>query len=164
MTGRSPGERRRQVLPGYALQNLTPRTQVGLFSLKSQEFGLDKGRTSEFKTSAAKSSLLFLSQKHHNNWQARVFKNDAWQNAQTIAVNEIFQGVILPETTEKVRLEFKPYIRFIWLTQMFWLIMTLYLVFPLLKLLSRRVFLNIEKFFMTGVRDLHKRHDNNLNQ
>ena len=52
-----------------------------------------------------------------------------WLEAKTIPVNGVFQGVLLPEGTQKVQLQFKPFVRFAWIAHVFWLLVLLVLAF-----------------------------------
>ena len=67
--------------------------------------------------------MLILSQKFHRDWQAQVFDQSGWVYAKTTVVNGVFQGVLLPQNAQRVRLEFKPYARYAWVAHVFWLIL-----------------------------------------
>ena len=81
---------------------------------------LDKGDMLEFNVTAGESSVFILSQKYHKDWQAQVQNGAGWQLAKTIVINGVFQGVLLPPNTQKVHLEFKPYVRLSWIAHLFW--------------------------------------------
>jgi hypothetical protein len=48
-----------------------------------------------------------------------------WQAAQTVELNGVFQGVLLPPETRRVRLDFKPLARYAWIAHVFWLLLLL---------------------------------------
>lgn len=94
---------------------------------------LDKGDLLEFDVQGSQSSLLILSQKFHRDWQAQVLTGSVWTEAKTVPVNEVFQGVLLPEGAQKLRLQFKPYVRFAWLAHVFWLLVLMALAYQALQ-------------------------------
>ena len=59
-------------------------------------------------------SLLFISRQYHDFWQAGG-KNGPLK---TVAVNDFYQGVLLPPGTEEVELRYRPWIRWSWIPQM----------------------------------------------
>jgi len=61
-----------------------------------------------------------LSQKFHRDWQAHVFGPLNWVPAKTTVINGVFQGVLLPDNTQRVRLKFKPYVRYAYIAHVFW--------------------------------------------
>ncbi|WP_127806782.1 hypothetical protein [Hydrogenophaga sp. NH-16] len=81
---------------------------------------LDRGDVLEFEVTPSVPSVLLLSQKFHRDWHARVYNRGGWRSAQTAEINGIFQGVILPSETFRVRLDFKPFARHAWLAHAFW--------------------------------------------
>lgn len=82
---------------------------------------LDQGDLLEFKVTPGAPSVLILSQKFHRNWQAKVFDQSGWVPTKTAVVNGVFQGTFLPKEAQRVRLEFKPYVRYAWISHVFWL-------------------------------------------
>lgn len=84
---------------------------------------LDKGDLLEFDLVAGPQSVFTLSQKYHRDWQAQVLEQSVWRSAKTVVINGVFQGVLLPPNTQKIRLEFKPYVRFAWIAHVFWMIL-----------------------------------------
>jgi hypothetical protein len=99
------------------LQLADPRRLLSHVPIKR----LDQGDLLEFELVPAASSVLILSQKFHRDWQAQTLNHSIWLPAKTIVVNGVFQGVLLPQDTHRVRLEFKPYSRFSWIAHIFWL-------------------------------------------
>ncbi|WP_416398646.1 hypothetical protein [Allohahella sp. A8] len=81
---------------------------------------LDEGDILEFEVAPMAPSVFLLSQKFHRDWQARAYINEGWQAAQTVEIDGVFQGVILPPETSRVRLDFKPLVRYAWLGHFFW--------------------------------------------
>jgi hypothetical protein len=84
---------------------------------------LDQGDLLEFEVTSGAPSVLFLSQKFHRDWKAQVFDQSGWVPAKTTVINGVFQGVLLPQNAQRVRLEFKPYTRYAWVAHVFWLIL-----------------------------------------
>ncbi len=71
-------------------------------------------------------SILILSQKYYPDWQAQVLVSNSWQKAETFYVNNVFQGVYLPEYTSGIQLRFEPFVRYAWIGHIFFL--TLFIV------------------------------------
>ncbi len=94
---------------------------------------LDKGDLLEFDVEAKESALLVLSQKFHRDWHAQVQTEAGWVEARTVPVNEVFQGVLLPEGAQKLRLQFRPFVRFAWLAHVFWLLVLTALAYQALR-------------------------------
>lgn len=84
---------------------------------------LDQGDLLEFEVTPGAPSVLFLSQKFHRDWKAQAFDQSGWVPAKTTVINGVFQGVLLPQNAQRVRLEFKPYARYAWVAHVFWLIL-----------------------------------------
>jgi hypothetical protein len=80
----------------------------------------DQGDILEFEVSSSQPSILVLSQKFHRSWQAQAYIQSKWKPARTAVVNDVFQGVILPPNTQRVRLEFTPWVRHTWIAHIFW--------------------------------------------
>lgn len=97
---------------------------------------INQGDYFEFDLSSATESLLILSQKYHRDWQAEVLTVTGWSIAKTVSVNDIFQGIILPNGAQKVTLHFEPKVRYMWIGHVFWIILLL-IIF--LKLVSCRL-------------------------
>lgn len=88
---------------------------------------VDKGDWLEYKIASIQPSVLVLSQKFHRDWTAEVLTPNGWRVAKVTEVNGVFQGVFLPAETSQVRLNFKPYSRYIWVGHFFWLFLILFL-------------------------------------
>lgn len=84
---------------------------------------LDQGDLLEFEVSSGEPSVMVLSQKYHRDWEAQTLVQTGWVSAKTTVINGVFQGVLLPQDAQLVRLEFKPYARFAWIGHVFWLIL-----------------------------------------
>jgi len=83
---------------------------------------LDQGDVLEFEvTPSSASSVFLLSQKFHRDWEARTYTNEGWLPTQTVEVNGVFQGVLLPQDTHRVRLDFRPLARYAWIAHVFWI-------------------------------------------
>lgn len=89
----------------------------------------DQGDALEFEIVPMTSAVLVLSQKFHRDWQANALTPQGWSSAQTIEVNGVFQGVLLPQDSTRVRLEFKPLVRYAWIAHVFWLLLLILLAF-----------------------------------
>jgi hypothetical protein len=77
--------------------------------------------------------LLVLSQKFYRDWHAEVLMPEGWVAALTLPVNKVFQGVVLPEHAQKVRLQFLPAVRFAWVAHVFWTLLAAMLVYRALR-------------------------------
>ena len=55
--------------------------------------------------------LSGISKKFHLDWKAQAFNQSGWVPAKTTVINGVFQGVLLSQNAQRVRLEFKPYAR-----------------------------------------------------
>lgn len=84
---------------------------------------LDQGNVLEFEVTPSASSVFLLSQKFHRDWEALAYTNGGWVAAHTVEVNGVFQGVLLPSETRRVRLDFKPLARYAWIAHVFWLLL-----------------------------------------
>lgn len=95
---------------------------------------LDQGDALEFAvTSSSDSSVFLLSQKFHRDWEARAYIDDRWQQAQTVEINGVFQGVMLPPEARRVRLDFRPLARYAWIAHVFWIFLFVLIVFWFLQ-------------------------------
>lgn len=90
---------------------------------------INKGDLLEFNVAKGEPSVFLLSQKYHKDWKAQVEIGPNWRPAKTVVINGVFQGVLLPADTHLLRLEFKPYIRFAWIAQVFWVILLILIGF-----------------------------------
>ncbi|NJD25023.1 MAG: hypothetical protein FIB06_06420 [Betaproteobacteria bacterium] len=84
---------------------------------------LDSGDVLEFEVKPSAPSVFLLSQKFHHDWEALAETNQGWQTVQTVEVNGVFQGVMLPQETRRVRLDFKPLARHAWIAHVFWVLL-----------------------------------------
>ena len=48
-------------------------------------------------------------------WQTQVLSHEGWKPAETSEINDVFQGVLIPESVERVRIEFKPFSHYTWM-------------------------------------------------
>jgi hypothetical protein len=108
---------------------------------------LDQGDVSVFRVVKMRPSVLILSKKYDNNWKAKVLVNFTWAPAKTILVNNIFQGVLLPEDAQEVKLEFKPYARYAWIAHVFWIL----LLIRIGIMIWRKIEKSYNLFHKTGV-------------
>ena len=84
---------------------------------------LDRGDVLEFEVKPTAPSVFLLSQKFHRDWEALAETNQGWQTVQTVEVNGVFQGVLLPPETRRVRFDFKPFVRYTWIAHVFWFLL-----------------------------------------
>ena len=82
---------------------------------------VDKGDLLEYAVTPGAASVLILSQKFYRDWRAQVLTKSGWAPAETTVINGVFEGVLLPRDTQRVRLQFKPYVRYAWVAHVFWL-------------------------------------------
>ncbi len=100
---------------------------------------LDQGDVLEFEVNSSAPSVFLLSQKFHRDWEALAETNQGWQAAQTVEVNGVFQGVLLPPETRRVRLDFKPLARYAWIAHVFWIFLFVLIIFKFSQTFRRRV-------------------------
>ena len=84
---------------------------------------VDEGDVPEFEVTPSAPSLFVLSQKFHRDWHALAYTNHEWQAVPTVEINGVFQGVLLPPEVNRVRLEFKPLVRYSWVAHVFWFLL-----------------------------------------
>ena len=90
---------------------------------------LDQGDLLEFEIKPSKNSVFILSQKFHRDWEALVQTNNGWKTAQTVEINGVFLGVLLPEGSLRLRLDFKALSRYAWIAHIFWVLLILLIGF-----------------------------------
>jgi hypothetical protein len=115
---------------GFCLQVFVPTELIGMEDIdigdprklvaRQAKKTSDEGDKITVKVQPSPASLLILSQKYHRDWHANALSQSGWANARTVVVNGVFQGVLLPEGTRKVRLQFRPYASFAWIGHLFW--------------------------------------------
>jgi hypothetical protein len=103
--------------------DISSTTREGIRPVKTS----DQGDVLEFEVHnyPDTDSVLTLSQQYHNDWRASVRTASGWQVARTVPVNGAFQGVVIPATSELVRLQFMPFVRFAWIAHVVWVIVIL---------------------------------------
>jgi len=72
-------------------------------------------------TESAKESIIVFSQIFHPQWYARVRTATGWQDATTVVVNASYQGVRVPVGTKEVVMEFRPWVFWSIIPNLFWL-------------------------------------------
>jgi hypothetical protein len=72
-------------------------------------------------TESAKESIIVFSQIFHPQWYARVRTATGWQDATTVVVNASYQGVRVPVGTQEVVMEFRPWVFWSIIPNIFWL-------------------------------------------
>ena len=81
----------------------------------------DRGDEVFFDLKAGTPSILILSHLFDSNWHATALGPTGWKPIKTVEVNGVFQGVDVPANVQRVRLEYKPYVRFAWISSVIWL-------------------------------------------
>lgn len=66
---------------------------------------------------SASETLLFVSQQYHPQWHAA----SGSQPLQTLPVNDFFLGIIVPPNVTDLVIQFRPYVRFSWIAQVFYM-------------------------------------------
>jgi hypothetical protein len=92
---------------------------------------LDEGDALEFKVTPQAASVLVLSQKFYRKWKAQALVPSGWTRAETVPINGVFEGVLLPKRAQRVRLRFLPYARYAWVAHVFFLFLFSLLGFAL---------------------------------
>ncbi len=113
-----------------SLRPIDPRQ----FESEVAERIIDQGDRLTFSTvEQSRETLLLISQKFHRDWQAKALTSSGWQVTETIPVNGVFQGVLLPPGSQKVDLCFLPWVRFAWIAHLFWSMMLSIIAYQLLR-------------------------------
>jgi hypothetical protein len=106
----------------------SPDGQVVLSGTLEEQPRLGVERTSGFDeflkfrvTPSTNHTLLFVSQQYHPHWQAAT-KN---QTLRTVLINNFYLGVIIPPYTDQVEIDFRPFVRWGWIPQVFFLLLGL---------------------------------------
>nr|AFK79266.1 hypothetical protein [uncultured bacterium F41-01] len=104
----------------------SPDGQVVLSGTLEEQPRLGVERTDRFDeflkfrvTPSAHDTLLFVSQQYHPHWQATA-KN---QTLTTVLINNFYLGVIIPPHIDQVEIEFRPFVRWSWIPQVFFLLL-----------------------------------------
>lgn len=72
-------------------------------------------------TESNSESIIVFSQIYHPYWYARVRIATGWQDAPTVVVNEAYQGVRVPVGAQEVVMEFRPWVWWSIIPNLFWL-------------------------------------------
>lgn len=91
----------------------------------------------ELNTTYEALSLMVFSQIFDSRWNAYVLIDNQWQRAESVVVNDIFQGVRVPADATRVRMAFMPWTRFMVYGHMVWGILLLFVI----RDIVRRVYL-----------------------
>lgn len=92
-----------------------------LFALAVSHFGFNLSRSSPIGSMILPVTMIFAYSADRD-WSANVQTSAGWTGAQTLRVNRVFEGVVLPAGARMVRLQFLPFVRFAWIAHVFWLI------------------------------------------
>ena len=79
----------------------------------------DLGDEMEFVVTGSAPALLVLSQKFNAQWLAEWGTGNIWHSAPSVRVNGFFQGVVVPQQAQRVRLSFRPWARYAWFAHVF---------------------------------------------
>ncbi len=80
---------------------------------------LDLGDIYEVETANAQPGLIIISQQYHQQWRVFGWKSSEWIPLEPVAVNGLFQGAFVPAGVERVRFEFRPMVRYVWIAHFF---------------------------------------------
>jgi len=75
-------------------------------------------------------SLLFISQQYHSRWFA---KNGTGEKLPTVRVNGFYQGVLIPPSTTKVILQYRPWAYYSFIPQTIYVLLGFFLLYSRLK-------------------------------
>jgi hypothetical protein len=70
---------------------------------------------------SANESIIVFSQTFHPQWHARVRTAAGWQDAPTVVVNAAYQGARIPAGAQEVVMEFRPWVYWSIIPNIFWL-------------------------------------------
>jgi hypothetical protein len=76
---------------------------------------LDLGDLLELEFEPAARSLVVVTQRYDRQWRAEQFRAGLWGAADTVPVNEVYQGVIVGEGSTKLRLQYTSIVRHAWI-------------------------------------------------
>lgn len=122
-------------LSGNAVEIRDPRLEV----TSRPTIERDLGDRIDLRLNSRERSLVVLSQKYHRDWQALAYGKSGWTAIDTTSVNGVFQGVLVPEGTEVVKIEFKPYVRHSWVGHLFWFLLFFFVVLRRFRLGSWKI-------------------------
>ena len=80
---------------------------------------LDLGDIYEVQTADTQPGLVVISQQYHPQWLVFGLQSEQWVPLEPVAVNGLFQGAIVPAGMERVRFEFRPMVRYVWIAHFF---------------------------------------------
>jgi len=101
---------------GYRLEQPAQATRLAAERIRND------GDVQEFSMAGTLPSLLVLSQKFHPQWVAEWRDGGEWHDDAATRVNGFFQGVVVPQGAQGVRISFKPWARFAWCAHLFFII------------------------------------------
>jgi hypothetical protein len=77
--------------------------------------------TVEFPAQAEDSVIIF-NQQFHPDWMAQVQTPSGWQATTTVVINDVYQAVRIPAGATTLSFQFRPWIRWSIITNLFWVI------------------------------------------
>jgi hypothetical protein len=134
--------RRFPIADGRMVDNVveisTPETGAPVHKSK------DLGDLLEMELDEGPKSLVVISQRYDNQWRAEEFRNGSWVAAKTVAVNDVFQGVVVDAGSTRLRLRYQSTVRYAWLANLVFVGLALGILAPwLLRRRSGNVTLSV---------------------
>jgi hypothetical protein len=111
--------------PIYTNEYQHPALQIGnIRKLPYQELTKidDAGDQYTIVNPAAKAAVIVLNHVYHPRWYAYGLRNDATIPLTTIVINDVYQGVIVPDGVTHVSMAFTPWSRWMWLVHLGWIV------------------------------------------
>jgi hypothetical protein len=71
----------------------------------------------------AEDSVIIFNQQFHPDWIAEVQTPQGWQPTTTVVINEVYQGVQIPVGSTALSLQFRPWVRWSLVANLFWLLL-----------------------------------------
>ena len=71
----------------------------------------------------AEDSVIIFNQQFHPDWMAQVQTPSRWQPTTTVVINDVYQAVRIPAGTTALSFQFRPWIRWSLVANLFWLLL-----------------------------------------
>lgn len=94
---------------------------------------VDQGDLLEFEVQGSQASLLDSESKVPSTLACTSADLVGLDGCEDCSGQWVFQGALLPEGAQKAKLQFLPFVRFAWITHIFWLLVLVVLVFQALR-------------------------------
>lgn len=73
-------------------------------------------------TASATDTVVMFNQQFHPDWVAQVQTPQGWQATTTVVINDVYQGVRIPAGSTTLTMQFKPWIRWSIVANLFWIV------------------------------------------